>query len=163
MGAVDSATELAAQLEAANEAVARFALACDDEQWRTVVPGEEWPVAVVVHHVAVSHELMMKWLGRVARGDDITDDASEIDAANGRHAQEFVAVGVDDTVALLRSNGARLAELIGGFDDEQLGRTAAFGPGNGMTVSTEGMAGVATRHCEVHLANARAAVGMEGG
>ena len=66
------ANALAVELERANDEVAAFALACSPEQWRAVVRGEQWPVGVVVHHVAVGHDLMRRWLGRVAAGDDIT-------------------------------------------------------------------------------------------
>ncbi len=157
------ALELAAQLEEANDAVIGFARGLSAGQWREIAPGEQWPVGVVVHHVAVGHDLMLRWLGSVSRGVDIADDAASVDEANERHAREFADVGVHDTVMLLQANGARLADFLRGLDDAQLGRTAAFGPGNGMTVDAERMAEVATRHCAAHLANARAALGMDDG
>ncbi len=161
--ASSKARELAAQLGETNDAVIGFARGLSNDQWRTIVPGEGWPVGVVVHHVAVGHDLMLRWLGSVSRGVDIADDAASVDGANDRHAREFADVGVHDTVALLQANGARLAAFIHGLDDSQLGRTAAFGPGNGMTVDAERMAEVAIRHCTAHLANARAALGFADG
>ena len=152
---------LAAEHERVNDEVIAFALACSPAQWRAIVPGEEWPVGVVIHHVAVGHDLMLRWLRSVAEGDDITDSVASVDDANAQHARQFAEVSVADTVALSRENGAGVVAFLRGVDDAQLGRSSAFGPGDGMTVTTEQIAAIACRHCSTHLASARHALGTE--
>ena len=84
-----------------------------------------------------------------------------MDAANAQHARQFAEVSTADTVALLRENGARTAAFLRGVDDAQLGRPAAFGPGDGMTVTIDQIAAIACRHCRTHLASARHALRTE--
>jgi hypothetical protein len=156
------AEALAAAADAANEEVIAFARSCTEDQWRTTVPGENWPVGVVVHHVAEGHLLLIGWLAALSRGEDVTDSAADVDEANAVHARRCAAVRVDETVALLRANGAKMAAFIRSLDDAALARAASFGPGNGMEMRAEQAAGAAARHCQVHLANARSALGPDG-
>lgn len=151
---------IAADFAEANDEVVAFALALRPDQWAAPVPGEGWPVGVLVHHVAVGHALLTRWLRCVARGEPVSDTGADVDDANARHALEHAAVGVDDTVALLRANGAATATILRGLDDDALGATAAFGPADGRTVSAEQLAAQAARHARTHLASARAALGM---
>ncbi len=123
-----------------------------------MVPGEDWPVGVVVHHIAVGHRQMLDWLDRARRGDAITKTASEIDADNARHARAFAGVTRADTAEELRRHGAALRERIGGLSAEELAMSVPFGPGDGMAVTTEQLASVAARHCRTHLGGARSVV-----
>ena len=69
------------------------------------------------------------------------------------------AVGPAETVALLEVNGVVLAEALRGLSDEELDRTAPFGPAGGRRLPTVDLAAVAARHTREHLAHARGAVG----
>jgi hypothetical protein len=153
-----SADQIAADFEAANDEVISFADTCTDDQWSTMVSGEEWPVGVVVHHIAVGHQQMIDWLGHVRRGEEITKTASDIDADNDRHAHDFAGVSRADTIEELRDRGAALAQYIRGLRPTELAITVPFGPGNGMAVTAEQLAPISASHCRGHLADARRAL-----
>jgi hypothetical protein len=123
-----------------------------------MVEGENWPVGVVMHHIAMGHLQMMDWLDRARRGDAIVTTASDIDDDNARHAIAFAGVGRAETAEQLRSHGAALAELIGGLSTGELALSVSFGPAHGRAVTAAQLAPVAVRHCTAHLADARAAL-----
>jgi hypothetical protein len=125
-----------------------------------VVPGECWPVCVVVHHVAEGYDLVSRWIDCALAGHPIEDTVEGIDAANLRHAHSFAGVGVAESVALLRTNGAAAIAKVGLLGESDLGKTAAFGPAGGQPVSVEGFCIVAAEHVRSHLGRARAAVGQ---
>jgi hypothetical protein len=152
------AEQLAVEVETANGEAIAFVEACSDDQWRTMVTGEQWPVGVVLHHVAVGHRLMIDWLGRARRGEDITITAAEIDADNARHARDFATVSRADTVAELRRHGAALARCLRELSAEELVVAVPFGPGHGMAVTAAQLAPVSIRHCRDHLHDARVAL-----
>ncbi|HXQ44424.1 MAG TPA: DinB family protein [Acidimicrobiales bacterium] len=153
-----AAGQIADDFAAANGEAIAFVEGCTDGQWTTVVGGEDWPVGVVLHHIAVGHLQMIDWLGLARRGQEITTKASEIDADNARHARDFAAVARDETIEGLRRHGAHLAEVIRGLSRAELATTASFGPGDGVEVPTEQLALVAARHCRTHLDAARNAL-----
>jgi hypothetical protein len=154
----EGAQEIAREVDAANDEVISFVESCTDGQWTTMVRGEEWPVGVVIHHIAVGHMLMLDWIDRARRGEDITTTAAEIDADNARHARRFAGVARADTVEELRRHGAALARCIGGLCADELAVSVSFGPGDGMAVTAGELAPVAVRHCRTHLAAARGAL-----
>ncbi|HXQ75284.1 MAG TPA: DinB family protein [Acidimicrobiales bacterium] len=149
------AERLAGEFEAANDEVIAFVEACPDERWTSMVGGEDWPVGVVVHHIAVGHRQMLDWLRRASGGHEITTSAAQIDADNARHARHFAGVTRAATVEELRSHGAALGRFIRGLSSDELATSVAFGPGDGSEVTTRQLASVAARHCRTHLADAR--------
>jgi hypothetical protein len=154
----ERATALAADFAAANQDVVDFARSCSEAEWALVVPGEEWPVGVVVHHIAESHDHGVQWLSRMARGEPVTDTAEGIDQDNATHAGRAAAVDRHETIALLEANAAPLERALRALSDEELDRTAPFGPAGGRELPTVALAAVAARHPREHLAHARAAV-----
>jgi hypothetical protein len=156
--ASERAAALADDFVAANEEVVAFARSCTNAQWGVVVPGEDWSVGIVVHHIAEGHAHGLEWLESMARGEAVTDTAEGIDEDNAAHAQRAVDVTQDQTVALLEENGSRLAAALRALSDEDLDRTASFGPAGGAVLPTAALAAVAARHPREHLAHARAAL-----
>lgn len=154
----ERASALADDFAAANAEVVEFARSCSDSEWALVVPGEAWTVGVVMHHIAEGHEHGLEWLSRMARGEAVTDTAEGIDDDNAAHAERAATVGRVETVALLAANGAPLEEALRALSDEELDRTAPFGPAGGQQLPTAALAAVAARHAREHLAHARTAV-----
>jgi hypothetical protein len=154
-------TALAEDFAAANREVVEFARSCSDAEWVLVVPGEQWPVGVVVHHIAEGHEHGVNWLSQMAHGQAITDTAEGIDQDNAAHATRAARAGRDETVALLEANAVTLERALRALSDEELDRTASFGPAGGRELPTVALAAVAARHAREHLAHARAAVGAQ--
>ena len=121
------------------------------------VPGEEWTVGVVIHHIAESHDSGVRWLAGMARGDGVPDTAEEIDRANAAHAVLAASATPAETVALLMDRGARLEALLRALSDDELDRSAPFGPAGGRAFPTIDLAAVPARHTREHLAHAQAA------
>jgi hypothetical protein len=157
--ASERAAELADDFAAANEEAVTFARSCGEEAWMLPVPGEEWTVGVVVHHIAESHGSGTRWLAGMARGEGVPDTADEIDRANAAHALRAASATPAETVALLMDSGARLEALLRALSDEELDRSAPFGPAGGRAFPTIDLAAVPARHTREHLAHARAAAG----
>lgn len=157
----ERADALAADFAVANGEAMAFALSCTDAQWGIVVPGEEWSVGVVLHHIAEGHGNGLAWLEVMAQGRAITDTAAGIDQKNVEHATRVSDVGQAETAQLLAENGARLEVLLRGLSDDELDTTAPFGPAEGRALPVSAMAAVAARHVRDHLSHARAAVETE--
>ncbi len=149
---------LADDFAAANAEVVTFACSCDEHAWVLTVPGEEWAVGVVVHHIAEGHANGLRWLEAMARGDGVSDTAEGIDEANAQHARRAGDVTQAETVALLEENGRRLEALLRSLSDEELDRVAPFGPAGGQALPTGALAAVAARHAREHMTHAEEAV-----
>jgi hypothetical protein len=86
----------------------------------------------------------------------VPETAEEIDRANAVHAVEAASITPAETVTLLMDGGARLEALLRALSDEELDRSAPFGPAGGRTFPTVDLAAVPARHTRDHLAHARA-------
>ncbi len=156
----DRAAALADAFAAANTEVIAFAGSCTDAQWRTVVPGEDWPVGVVIHHIAEGHANALVWVTAMASGEPVTDSGEDIDRRNVDHAARCNGIEIVETVALLAESGALTEAVLRRLTDEQLDRTAPFGPAGGRPFPVEQMAAVTAQHALGHLAHAREALGV---
>ena len=153
----ERATTLADDFARANAEAVAFVRTCPPDSWARTVPGEDWSVGVVLHHIAESHENSRRWLAAMASGDGVDDTAATIDQANAHHAARAGSVTPTETLALLERNGAELEGALRGFSDEELDRTAPFGPAGGRRFSTAELAPVAAQHTREHLGHAQRA------
>jgi hypothetical protein len=159
--ASERGAEIADDLAAANAEVLVFVRSCSEEQWRVSVPGEEWTVGVVLHHVAEGHEQGLRWIDAMAHGDGVADTAEGIDLVNAAHAVRAEGIGPAETLVLLESNGAELESALRALTDAELDRLAPFGPAGGRQLPTADLAVVTARHAREHLAHARGAVNRQ--
>jgi hypothetical protein len=159
--ASERAAALADDFAAANTDAVRFARSCTVGEWACAVPGEGWTVGVVLHHIAEGHAQAAHWLEQMAAGAGVAETAEDIDRANAAHAVWARDVGVAETVVLLVANGDRLEAAVRGLSDEELDRTAPFGPAGGRELPTRDLAAVGARHTREHLAHAEEAVSRE--
>jgi hypothetical protein len=153
-----SPSEYATDLEQATSETIAFTERCSPEDWAIVVPGDGWPVGVVVHHIAEGFDLVSRWIDSALAGAAIDDTADAIDANNLRHAQEFSGATVEETVELLRTNSAAAAAKLSRLDDTDMAKTAAFGPAGGQPFTVEQFCAAAAGHVRSHLARAQAVV-----
>jgi DinB superfamily len=149
---------LADDFAAANAEAIAFARSCGADEWAVTVPGEDWSVGVVLHHIAEGYGQSTRWLLAMSSGQDVPDSAEDIDRTNANHAVRAASVGPAETLILLEQRGAELEALLRRLDDEQLDRTAPFGPAGGQVFATAELAPVAARHTREHLAHAHDAV-----
>jgi hypothetical protein len=154
-------TVLADDFAAANAEVIAFARSCSEDEWRTAVPGENWPVGVVLHHIAEGHGQASRWLQAMSNGEAVPETATDIDRANAAHAVRAESVDPVETIALLEIRGRELEGLLRRLDDEQLDRSAPFGPAGGQVFPCAELAPVTARHAREHLAHARSTLGRQ--
>jgi uncharacterized damage-inducible protein DinB len=155
--ASERAAALADDFARANAEALAFARSCHDDAWVRPVPGEGWTVGVVLHHIAESHGNSRRWLEEMAQGDGVTDTTAMIDQANAEHAVRAASVTPAETLTLLEDSGARLEAALREFSDEELDRSAPFGPAGGRILPTVELAAVPARHTREHLSHARSA------
>ncbi len=152
---------LADEFAAANADAIAFVQSCSEDEWRAAVPGEDWSVGVVLHHIAEGHGQASRWLQAMSNGEGVTETAEDVDRANASHAVRAGSVDPVETVLLLEVRGAELVALLRRLDDQQLDRRAPFGPAGGEVFPCVDLAAVATRHTREHLEHARNALARQ--
>jgi hypothetical protein len=154
----ERARALADRFEQANGDLIRLLEHVSPVQWGAVCQGETWSVGVTAHHVAGAHETVAGIAHRVATGEPLPNITMEmIDHGNAQHAQQFKDCARDETVALLRTNGAKAGTMVRGLSDAQLARTAKI---LGQEMSAEQfIERVLLGHVASHGASIRAALG----
>ncbi len=151
------AEDLAAQFTDVNSAIIDAIAGSSDDQWRRETASEEWPVAVVAHHVAEVQRFFAGVLRGLGEGpeDVISLTSLDIDENNAAHARQFAGVGKDETLALLERQGKELARLIGNLDETQLQQVAFSIDGQDLTGEQVVEFGV-VGHFREHLESIRA-------
>ena len=157
--ASERANALADRLERGARALAAFAAALTDEQWRTPIPGDGRKVGVVVHHVANMYPIEIELAQAVAAGTPVTDLTWQmVHEINAKHAKEFDAVTKEAALESLRRNSAAAAEAIRALSDEQLDRAVPFSLNADAPLTCQFvLEDHAVRHSYHHLARIRAA------
>lgn len=150
---------LAARFEVAHHRALGIAGSLSEAEWAVVVPGENWTVRAVLHHVAAGYELGKGWLERARLGEEVTTSPADLDERNEQLAREADALGSEAVLAELATRGRALGELLAGLSDDELDRTFAFGPAGGAALPVERLAAAMTGHVEDHLAHATEALG----
>lgn len=134
------AHELATTFERANDEVIAAIEGCSDEQLRTVCDGEGWPVVVTAHHVALSYQAIVGLASNIANGQPLPPLTFEmLDQMNAEHAKEYAHVSREETLAVMRNEGAAAAASVRALSDEQLNRSAALAFLGGQTWSAADM------------------------
>ena len=88
-----------------------------DADWKKLTAAEKWPVGVVAHHIATSHEGIggiLKALADGKPGPNIPKEA--LDAMNATHAREHAGCTKAETIALHKKNAAAAAGMLRGLD-----------------------------------------------
>ena len=148
---------LAAGLATACSEVMEFVRTCDDPAWRATGTAEGWPVGVVAMHCAEGNQLLLGWLEEMLSGEGVRMSAADVDARNRENALRWAAATraeVLDELARVDRSIAALAVL----SEEDLERTAPFGPAGGAGLPVRLLASAAERHLRRHLESMRVAV-----
>jgi hypothetical protein len=116
---------LATRLETGAAALAAFAAALSETEWRTQLPRDGRKVGVVVHHVASMYPIEIQLASLLAAGQPVTGVTWEaIATINRDHAKENDNVNKKAALALLKTNSAAAAAAIRALTDEELDRAA---------------------------------------
>ena len=156
----ERAQTLASRFEEANREIVSTLEKCSDGEWRTKCAGETWSVGVVAHHVAESHAGIARIIQAIAAGQPLPTVTTEmIDQRNAQHAQEHASCMKQETLDLMRKNGASAATTVRGLSDEQLQRTGTLRAG---PMSAEQVIeGILIGHVKGHTASIRSAIGAK--
>jgi hypothetical protein len=142
----------------ANAEFVAFIATCTEDEWGRICAAEGWPVNVVAHHIAWGHEVSAGWIRTIRSGKDVPGSSETHNAANQAKAAEMARVSRDEVIRLANRNLNELTSLLRSLTGEDLSKSAAFGPGGGMKMSVDNLAG-ARGHLDRHLSSIRAAVG----
>jgi hypothetical protein len=133
-----------------------------DADWKKVTSAEKWPVAVVAHHVAVSHDGISGLVQLLAKGQPLPAITMDmIDAGNAKHAKEQANVTKAETVALLKANGGKASGIVRGLSDTELDRSASVLVGTPPMTAAQAIEGILINHVREHLGSIRATTGAK--
>lgn len=150
---------LADRFEQVNKEMVATVERCSDGQWKTNTAAETWPVGVVAHHVAQSLAAIAGLVQKVATGQPLPPLTMDmIHEMNMEHAKQHAHCTKDETLTLLRKNGATAAGAIRGLSDEQLDRSGSLLGGPPMTTQ-QVVERVLIGHVQEHHGSIRATVG----
>jgi len=157
------ADALAGRLEQGAAALARFAEALTDVEWRTRVPGDGRMIGVVVHHVADVYPLEVQIAQTVASGKPIAGVTwAAVADMNAKHAADNAGVTKAAALEHLKRNSKTAADAVRKFSDEELDRAAAVSLNGDATLTAQFvLEDHAVRHSVHHLAKMRAALGHD--
>ncbi|MCB0085933.1 MAG: DinB family protein [Caldilineaceae bacterium] len=145
------------QFTALNDEIIAFVERCPNTLWRTPCTNDGRTVAVVAHHIASSHELVMQLVQLVAEGQPLPALSAEIfDAANAQHAQHAANCTQPEVVALLQEKGQAVATALRELTAEQLARTAHIAFADATMRAQDVVEQILIGHARMHFANLQA-------
>ena len=157
----ERAQALANRFDETNREIISTVEKCSDAQWRTKCAGENWSVGVVAHHVAGGHAGIARIVETLAAGQPLPPMTMEmLDQVNAQHAQEQANCTKQETLELLRKNGASAVATVRGLSDEQLQKSGTLMAGRSMSVE-QVIEGVLVGHVKGHLDSIRSAIGAK--
>jgi hypothetical protein len=114
---------------------------------------------VAAHHVAVSHPALSGLIQAIGNGQPLPPITAELRyQGNAQHAQQFAGCTKEETLELLRANGAAAAAAVRGLIDEQLERTGTVPVfGNTSVSAQQVIERVLIGHLGMHLPSMKAA------
>ena len=154
---------LADRLEQGAAALARFAEALTDSEWRTRLPGDGRMIGVVVHHVADVYPLEVQLAQTLASGKPIAGVTwTAVAEMNAKHAKDNATVTKAAAIEHLKRNSKAAAEAVRKLTDEELDRAAPVSlNGDAPLTAQFFVEDHALRHSFHHLAKIRATVGHD--
>jgi DinB family protein len=158
MGAKSEA--LAKQYETKVQEATRVIEKIGDADWKKTKAAEKWPVGVVVHHVAGSHEGISRIVKTIASGQSIPNFTPAIlDEMNAKHAKDFAGCTKAETLALHTKNAAAAAALVRGLDDAALARSGTVMTGMPAMTTEQVVTNILINHIDDHLGSIRKTIG----
>ena len=155
----ERAEALARRFEQANNDVIAAVEGLSDGQWKALNKDAGWSVGVTAHHVAVSHPALIGLIQAIGSGQPLPPLTADMrDHGNAQHAQQFADCTKQETLGMLRANGAAAAAAVRGLSDEQLDRTGSMPAFGDAPISAQQVIErILIGHPGMHLASIQAA------
>jgi len=153
--------ELVKRFEAANNTLIRCIEGCSEEELNMTTSGEGWSVRVAAHHLGVTYEPVIGLAQIIATGTEwppLTMDM--IHQMNAQHATDHANVSKAAVLESLRDGGAKASDVVAGFSDEQLDRSANAATFGGPVSTQQVIENVLIGHVDHHLGSIKAAIGQ---
>ena len=155
----ERARALADRLEQATDEMIAVVEQTSDADWQADCPNEGRTVGVTAHHLAGGLKAIAGWVHGIATGQPAAAVSWEtVHQANARHAERYASVTREETLELLRTNGAAAVQMVRGLGDEQLDRAVEVFAGDGTITAEQLIENNLIGHVQGHLANVRQAV-----
>lgn len=117
------AQALAEKIRKFNRDMIDCAKNCRDADWRKTCTAEDWPVGVVIRHVADGHYGVMALAQMIIKGDPLPELTMEAVIQMGNdHAREHADCTRAEVLALLETNGRAVSEFVTNLTGEELDR-----------------------------------------
>ncbi len=138
------AHELAARFREVNEGTIRFVEGCSETDWRRMVAHEGRTVAFLLDHIAWGYGVETKAMLACLTGqeqplawDEVphTFTMAELHAVNAARWEADPCPDRGATIARLRAEGEKTANVIERLSDDDLERTVTYGPFPGKTAA----------------------------
>ncbi len=155
----ERAHALADRLEQANDEMVAVVERASEADWQADCPNEGRTIGVTVHHLAGGLKVVANWVQGIASGQpapSVPWDA--VHQANARHAERYAYCVREETLGMLRANGAAAVGTIRGLSDEQLDQAVEVFAGDGTITAEQLIENNLIGHVHGHLANVRQVV-----
>ena len=155
----DRANGLAAKFEKVNEEAIKTVEGCSDEQWQAICKDEGWSVGITAHHIASGLTPILGLIRVMAAGGQFPALTMEqIDQGNAKHAQDFANCSKQETLEILRRDGAAAANAVRGLSDEELDKSAVILARAPSMTTEQGIQDVLIASTAGHLESIRATI-----
>ncbi|MBX3013072.1 MAG: DinB family protein [Caldilineaceae bacterium] len=154
------AQALAQRFTTANAELIHYLDDCSEHDLDRVTTAEGWPVRVVAHHIALSHESLSTLVQLFADGQPLPPLTEEmIHAANAQHAVAYATVSQEATLDKLKHGVKHASAIISGLSDAALDRTSYFALFSAEITPEDVIEHLLILHLNGHLESIKAAVG----
>lgn len=153
------ATALAERFEQSNAEMIATIEQCSERAWLARCAAEGWSVGVTAHHIANGYDqdgLVEQLITALVRHEPLP--ASSGPDYNEQHAERYAQCTREETLELLRRNGAAAARLILGLSDEDLAQTIPARGDRAPLSVEEILESILLTHTSTHLESIRAAI-----
>ena len=117
------AKTLAEKIQSFNRDLIECVENCSDADWRKTCQAEDWPVGVVIRHVADGHYGVMAMAKMIINGEPLPELTMEAIIQMGNdHAREHADCTRDEVLTLLTQNSRALSEFVASLSEDELDR-----------------------------------------
>ncbi len=153
------AQALAEKIEAFNRDFIDCVHNCNDADWQKTCQAEDWPVGVVIRHVADGHYGVMALAQMIIKGDPLPELTMETVIQMGNdHARDHADCTREEVLALLEKNGRAVSEFIANLTEDELDRQGQMALLGGVVSAQQIMEMLILQSGGDHLSSVRAAI-----
>lgn len=116
--------ELSRRLQEFTDELAGLVSELTDEDWKKVLPLEQWPLGAALHHVVAGHLGISSLARMIVNGEKLPEITMEgLKEMANQHAQEHADCTLEEVQEILAKNSKEIVSFTAGLSDEALDRT----------------------------------------